>query len=207
MFTVKRKLIQIVLSMVAIAALCASAFAGAALPAHADGGVYPRGVYGPGGTCCYDETGVWYDGGGRGFAGHARWTWSNGNQVSSIAEWNAGGLDPNTSYDVCAYIPDNNANANATYNDSSGFGDSGPRVINQAAYSNQWAFVDSVFPTSDGHIVVTVSDKSDDLAFSTVIGADAMMFIPSYNDTIGPLDPNDQVDVQCTPNFPLRPSD
>jgi hypothetical protein len=58
-------------------------------------------------------------------------------------------------------------------------GDSGPLVVDQSQFSNQWAYLGTFYPTSTGHIIVHVSDRSDDGAGSTVIGADAMLFFPS----------------------------
>jgi hypothetical protein len=204
MLRVKHKIMRLSIGAVAVVALALAALGGTTPAAHADAGVYPRGIYGPQGTCtsCYIESGVWFDGGGVGFAGHERWTYSNGDQVSSVATWNASGLDPNTQYDICAYIPDNNANANATYIDYAANGTSDPNIVNQQAFSNQWAFVDSVRPTRDGQITVIVTDQSSDPQFSTVVGADAMLFIPSSNDTVAPFNPGDESNPGCTPNFP-----
>jgi hypothetical protein len=203
MLRVKHKIMRLFIGAVAVVALALAALGGATPAAHADDGVYPVGVYGPHGTCCYGEAGVWYDGVGRGFAGYARYTFSNGNQESSRAGWDAGGLDANTLYDICAYIPNDNANANAQYTVTAINGDS-TITVNQQAYSNQWAFIAEEYPIN-GHIRVVVSDKNNDPlppdAQPTVVGADAMAFIPTYNDTIDTLTPDDAKDLQCLPNL------
>jgi hypothetical protein len=87
-------------------------------------------------------------------------------------------------YDVCAFIPNDNADARAQYHVSGRDGDSGTIVVDQSQFSNQWAYVGTFYPTATGHIIVHVSDRSDDPAFSTVIGADAMMFIPAADDYV-----------------------
>jgi hypothetical protein len=202
MSRVKREIIRSFIGAVAVAALALAALGGAGPAAHADGGVYPPLVYGPAGTCCFHLVGPWFDGGGVGLAGHELYTFSNGPDAQvSFAGWNAGGLDPYRNYDVCAYIPNDNANAQAQYHVSGRDGDSGPLVVDQSQYSNQWAFVGSAFPTSAGHIIVHVSDRSEDPAGSTVIGADAMLVIPEMSESHGTVAPDDAVDVTCLPHL------
>jgi hypothetical protein len=204
MSRVKHKIVRALLGVVAVAALSLAVPAGTGPVAHADGGVYPFGVYGPGGTCCFTQSGYWAFGGGVGLTGNELYTWSNGpDATSAFVGWNAGGLDPHTLYDVCAYIPNDNADAHAQYHVSSSYGappvtlDSGTIVVDQSQYSNQWAYIGSFIPTPTGHIIVHVSDRSDDPAFSTVIGADAMMFIPAQNVPIGNANPGDTLDQTC----------
>jgi hypothetical protein len=181
----KHKLMRSLIGAMAVVALALAALGGAAQGAHADGGVYPQGVYGPAGTCCFHLVGPWFDGGGVGFAGHEVYTFSNGpDAMISFAGWNAMGLDPHTLYDVCAFIPIDNADARAQYRVSGRDGDSGPLVVDQSQFSNQWAYVGTYYPTTMGHITVHVSDRSDDDDGSTVIGADAMMFIPAADNYV-----------------------
>jgi hypothetical protein len=195
------KIMRSLIGVVAVVALALAALGGAGPAAHADDGVYPPSVYGPGGTCCVALGGYWAYGGGVGLTGQELYTWSNGPDAeSSFAVWDAGGLDPGTIYDVCAYIPNDNANARAEYTLTGFYGDSGPSVVDQSKYSNQWAYVGGTVPTRTGHISVHLSDMSLDPYLSTVIGADAMMFIPSQNDTLGQASPGDFFHTTCLPN-------
>jgi hypothetical protein len=152
--------------------------------------------------------GPWYDSGGFGYQGQAVYTFSNGPDSAStgpdgattVATWRATGLDPYATYDVCAYIPSNNADATAWYwlNDYySAYHFGG--FVQQARLSNQWALVERTVSTSDGRIIVYLTDQSPDDPGSTVIAADAMMFIPASQDALVPIDNQPNAPIQCIP--------
>jgi hypothetical protein len=138
-----------------------------------------------------------------GFTGTELYTYSNGPYAASAyAQWDGSGLDPNTLYDVCAYIPNDHADAHAQYHaytyipngdgrPAPPISDSGALVVNQSPYSNQWALVGTFYPSRYGHIVVRVYDQSTDDALSTEVGADAMLFIPTAYDNQGEVIPGD----------------
>jgi hypothetical protein len=196
MSTFKRRIKRSFIGAVAVAALALAASGGAGPAAHAEGG-YPNGVYGPGGSCCFDMVGYWFDSGGYGYHGHALYTYSNGPYgATTVATWLASGLTPNTLYDVCAYIPSWDANANALYTLAPANYPSWEAYsalpVSQWAYSNQWAFVTSAQSDQYGRITVYLSDQSYDPAGSTVMAADAMVFAP---DPIA----NVQGDGSCLP--------
>jgi hypothetical protein len=191
----KHKFMRALLGAVAIAALTLAISAPGAPAAHADpSGVYPIQIYGPGGQGL-DMSGTWNDGGGVGLLGQEVWSSSNG--PFATASWQATGLDPNTFYDVCAYIPNNNADANARYSVIDGHGAEPTVTIAQSQYTNQWAFVGEYQPFSDGIIDVILTNVNNDGANATVVGADAMMFINLANDTVVAFPPGQ---ASCIPN-------
>jgi hypothetical protein len=194
MFSVKHKIRRALVGAVAVAALALAASAGAGPSAHADGPV----IYGPGDVCCFSLSGIWYDSGGYGTAGNEVYTYSNGNEsATSVATWRARGLQPNALYDLCAYIPDWDADAHAHYTTSTIYG---AFDVDQSRFSNQWAWVGSSYADSSGALSVSVSDRSADYPGSAVIGADAMLIIPVALNTIIPLnDGQYPTQYQCSP--------
>jgi hypothetical protein len=213
MSNVKHTITRALMGAVAVAALSLAASAGTAPVAHADpyGGLYPPNVYGPGSSCTYCFTltgGPWYDSGGVGLQGQAVYTYSNGPDSAStgpdgattVATWRASGLDPYATYDVCAYIPSDNADATAWYDLADYFGAYHfAGFVEQARFSNQWALVQRTASRSDGSIVAYLTDQSPDPYGSTVIGADAMMFIPASQDALVPIDNQPNAPIQCIP--------
>ena len=186
MFTFKRKIVRAIAGAAAVTALSLSAFAGAIPAAHADsGGVYPPNIYGPGGSDNYGQRGNWQFGGG-GLEGQSVYISTVYNHLqTAIAGWNGVQLTPKMQYDVCAYIPNVGADATgALYSvkDADGFHE--PRTVNQDDYTNEWAYVGRYYPNNNGVIVVNLSNESDLDQYGAVVGADAMMFIPSANDDV-----------------------
>jgi hypothetical protein len=187
MFNVKHKIVQALLGAVAVAALSLAVPAGTGPVTHADNGAYPPNIYGPGGTG-FGLSGPWYDSGGYGLRGNEVYTFSNGpDGATSFASWAASNLQPNIPYDVCAWIPNWDADAKAEYFVADRFGNNGPFVVDQSRFSNQWALVGFAYTDSLGQINVALEDQSADPAGSTVIGADAMAFIPGYQASTTPL--------------------
>jgi hypothetical protein len=192
MVNVKVKTRRALLGVVAVAALSLAVPAGAGPVTHADDGEYPPVAYGPRSTCgaaCFMQSGYWYDSGGYGYLGYELYTYSNGpTNETSFVQWEASGLTPDITYDVCAYIPHWDADASAQYLTLDRFGGNGPFTVDQSRFSDQWAYVTTAVADNSGRIVVVLSDLSNDAPGSTVIGADAVQFVPGYLDRAVPLD-------------------
>jgi lysophospholipase L1-like esterase len=134
---------------------------------------------GPSGCQGFSTSGTWFDGGVTGLKGKELYTFGNGHTVNSTAVYRITGLDTGHSWQLQAYIPNNNANAtHAHYHYCTPGPGCGDAYVNQSPYSNQWISFGAPVCTMDGTATVTLADDGGD-GSGLVIGADAIHAVQS----------------------------
>lgn len=119
------------------------------------------------------DTNGWYPMPGHGQRGNGVWTNSGGTATSSSATWNPT-LQPNTCYQLQAYVPDQHSNNyQAAYQVHAGGGT--PTVtVNENAFTNGFAALGTYRSDGSGHLSVVLTDQGTAATFVT---ADTMSFI------------------------------
>jgi hypothetical protein len=119
-------------------------------------------------------TSLWYSQLGHGYSLHELWTHDNGSTADSTATWTYRG-SANTSYLVCAFVPDNYAdNTAASYVVTTSAGIPLSASVNQANVTNAFTKVATVTTGSDGAITVELNDTGPTGDYTA---ADAMEFL------------------------------
>jgi surface antigen len=149
-------------------------FVHAPCPSVTEGSTYPSLTAGPGSQLASFSLGSdWYSQFGHGDLGYEKWTHTNGATAVSTANWTFTGLPANTTYSVCAFIPDNYANNTAAaYQGFTGTSTSATFTasLNQAALTG-WAYVGTLSSGPAGSVHVTLNDTGP---AGTYTAADAM---------------------------------
>jgi CHAP domain len=137
-------------------------------------GTYPGGVIGPG-SAQFSAVNWWASNPGHGLIGQEKWTHTNGSTADSMAFWSPD-VVAGACYAISAYIPDNYASNPATHYSVAAADGSRTAIVNQEAYTNQYAVIGTYQATSYGTLEVTVTDAGTPGYY---VAADAIMFQPA----------------------------
>jgi surface antigen len=136
-------------------------FVHTACPAVVEGASYPALTEGPGSPFAqFSLTNDWYNRFGHGDLGYEKWTNTNGATAVSTATWKFSGLPTNTSYSVCAYIPDNYANNTQAHYQGFQGTSSSPTFISlvDQATTTGWTYLGLLATTGTTSVSVTLDD-------------------------------------------------
>ena len=143
-------------------------------PTAVQGSTYPALTEGPGSPLAQFSLGSdWYNNFGHGDLGYQKWTHTNGATALSTATWTFTALPANTTYSVCAFIPDGYANNTAAHYQTfigSGTTAASTVTLNQESLTG-WSYMESLTTDSTGTVRITLDDTGP---VGTYTAADAM---------------------------------